>query len=121
MLKDKNDKLASAHPDLQRLFKEVGSKIDILIVCTYRNKKEQDAAFASGNSMVKWPNGKHNHYPSLAVDSVPLIDGELDWNNIKAFEHMCDVIKECADRLGINIRQGRYFKKPVDLPHTELT
>jgi peptidoglycan LD-endopeptidase CwlK len=121
MLKDTNKKLSQAHPDLQRLFKEVGSRIDILIICTFRGQKEQDAAFNDGKSSLKWPKSKHNHTPSLAVDSAPLKNNKIDWNDTKAFQHMCDVIKSCADKLGIKIRQGRDFKKPVDLPHTELT
>ena len=65
-------RLSTAHPDLQRLFNEVVKHWDCTIVCGHRGKEEQDKAFAEGKSKVKWPNGRHNKLPSLAVDVMPI-------------------------------------------------
>lgn len=56
-------------PRLQRVCDRVLHEVaDISLIDGFRNKETQDKAFASGNSEVEWPNGKHNKWPSLAVD-----------------------------------------------------
>lgn len=117
--------LSKAHPDLQRLFKEVGSKMDITILCSHRTKEEQDAAFKAGNSKVQFPNSKHNQLPSLAVDAAPY---PLDWKDEKRFYYLAGFVRSEADRLGIKIRQGCDWNGNLelkddnwqDVPHTEL-
>ena len=56
------------HPDLQNLVDEILKFYDCSVLCGHRDKKEQDEAFENKKSHVKWPNSKHNAYPSLAVD-----------------------------------------------------
>lgn len=63
-------KLSTCHQDLQVLFYEVIKNFDCTILEGYRNKEAQDKAFAEGYSQLKWPNGKHNHQPSLAIDAL---------------------------------------------------
>lgn len=65
------ERLSTCHPDLQIIFKEVIKYFDCTIACGFRNQKEQDDAFARGATEVKWPNGNHNKYPSMAVDAYP--------------------------------------------------
>lgn len=73
-------KLSTCHPELQLLFNEVIKYFDCTILEGFRNEVEQNKAFAAGNSKLKWPNGKHNKIPSMAVDVAPY---PIDWHNIK--------------------------------------
>ena len=41
---------------------------DHSIIQGHRNKEKQNAAFDAGYSKLKWPDGKHNALPSLAMD-----------------------------------------------------
>jgi peptidoglycan L-alanyl-D-glutamate endopeptidase CwlK len=64
-------KLSTCHHDLQVLFFEVIKYFDCSIIEGYRNEIDQEKAFASGNTKLHYPNGKHNHQPSMAVDVMP--------------------------------------------------
>ncbi len=117
--------LNEAHPALQRLFQEVVKNYDCSVIEGHRPQSEQDAAYHSGKSKVKWPNSKHNPSPSLAVDVVPY---PVDWNDTDRFYHFAGYVKGVADTLGIKIRYGadwdgdNQFKDQSfhDLPHFEL-
>lgn len=64
-------KLSTCHHDLQVLFFEVIKYFDCTILEGYRNEADQEKAYASGNTKLHFPHGKHNHQPSMAVDAVP--------------------------------------------------
>ena len=64
-------RLATCHPDLQRIVNFVIKHIDVTIVCGTRGEEEQQEAFDNGYSTVQYPNSKHNSSPSMAVDAVP--------------------------------------------------
>lgn len=64
-------KLSQCHIDLQTLFYEVIKYRDCKILEGHRGQLEQNAAFAEGKSKLRWPDGKHNASPSLAVDVAP--------------------------------------------------
>jgi peptidoglycan LD-endopeptidase CwlK len=64
-------RLSTCHQDLQVLFYEVIKYFDCTILEGHRNKELQDIAFDKGNTKLQWPNGKHNHQPSMAVDVAP--------------------------------------------------
>ena len=108
--------LEKAHPDLQRLAHAILEEMDIAVICSYRGEVEQNEAFRTGKSRLKYPQSKHNVIPSRAIDIVPI---PLDWNNIKSFEKMCSVAERKAAKLGIRIRLGRDFSFR-DYPHCEL-
>lgn len=109
--------LATAHPELQRLFNEVINLIDCAVICGHRGHADQDKAFAEGKSKLKWPNSKHNKIPSLAVDVVPW---PLDWNDHNRFRVLSDVVKDTAKRLKIKVECGIDWKKFPDAPHYQL-
>ena len=73
-------KLSTCHPDLQALFYEVIKSFDCTILTGYRNQEDQEKAFAAGNTKLHYPDGKHNHQPSMAVDVTPY---PIDFNNEK--------------------------------------
>lgn len=64
-------KLSTCHPELQLLFTEVIKLRDCQVLEGFRGQAAQDAAYAAGNSKLKWPNGNHNKSPSYAVDVTP--------------------------------------------------
>lgn len=60
------------HPNLQALLTQASKMgLDLSILQGHRTKADQNAAVASKNSKVLWPNSKHNTLPSLAVDVQP--------------------------------------------------
>lgn len=120
-----NIALETAHPDLQRLFREVIKYVDCSILEGHRDKIAQDAAYAAGKSKKRWPESKHNRQPSLAVDAAPY---PVDWKDPKRFCFFAGYVKATADRLGIGIRWGGDWNSDghisdetfPDLPHFEL-
>lgn len=119
--------LKEAHPDLQKLFHKVIEKYDCSIIEGYRSQIEQDVAFHSNRSKVKYPNSKHNQQPSMAVDVCPYHNG-IDWNDREKFVHFAGYVKGVADTLNIDIRWGGDWDSDNlfndqsfhDLPHFEL-
>jgi peptidoglycan LD-endopeptidase CwlK len=117
--------LASCHPDLQRLFNVVIELIDCKVVEGYRSKVNQDKAYAEGKSKLRWPQSRHNTYPSLAVDVVPY---PVDWNERKRFVSLAGTVLRIANELGIKIRWGGDWDQDgdwkderfSDMPHYEL-
>lgn len=120
-----NKALDTAHPNLQRLFREVAKHVDCTVLCGHRDKIGQDAAVAAGKSKTPWPTSKHNKVPSLAVDVVPY---PIDWGNRERFFHFAGFVKGIAAGLGIRVRWGgdwdgdNDFRDQTfdDLPHFEI-
>jgi len=124
--KSSEEKLATCHPDLQKIMNEVIKYYDCSIICGHRGEKEQNEAFEKGYSKLKFPNGKHNKIPSLAVDILPYpFKGYQDRDQ---FLFMQGFIKGIATQLGIKIRLGIDFNGDLsfkndslfDGPHIEL-
>jgi len=69
-------RLETCNQDLQTLFNQVINHFDCTILCGHRGENEQNEYYAAGRSKVKWPNGKHNKTPSMAVDVAPY---PIDW------------------------------------------
>jgi hypothetical protein len=117
--------IATLHPDLQRLLREVIKYVNISVTCGHRGEAAQEAAFYSGASEVHWPDGMHNKLPSLAVDVAPY---PLDWHDEESFTLLAGIIKGIAFMLGIKIRLGIDWDgdmvvrehKFKDRPHIEL-
>lgn len=59
--------------------------MDFSIDCGYRDQGEQNRLFELRRSKVRWPNSKHNHLPSKAMDCVPFVAGRSSWNKL----HCC--------------------------------
>ena len=123
--KRSRDQLATAHPDLQRLFNEVIKHYDCAVIIGHRGEQAQNEAVEHGMSKLKWPDSPHNKTPSQAVDVAPY---PVDWKNIKSFYHFAGYVKAVADQLGIAIRWGGDWdgdfdltdQNFFDLPHFEL-
>ena len=89
-------KLSECHPELQLLFHKVVEIFDCTVTCGHRNQADQEAAFASGNTKLHYPNGKHNAIPSLAVDVAPF---PVDYSNTKRFYWFGGYVLGVADQL----------------------
>ena len=85
------------------LFNEVVKGFDCTIIEGHRGKKAQDEAFNKGNSKVKFPNGKHNKSPSIAVDVAPY---PIDWSDRDRFHYFSGYVLGIASQMGLNIRWG---------------
>ncbi len=118
-------KLSSCHVKIQQLFKEVVKDFDCTILCGTRYEEEQEKAFLEGRSKAHFPNSKHNHNPSYAVDVAPY---PIDWSDIRRFYFFGGYVKAVAKRMGIDIRWGGDWDGDFqvkdqnfnDLPHFEL-
>ena len=118
-------RLITCKEDLQTLFNEVVKHFDCSVLGGYRGRNEQDTAYESGHSKVKWPNGKHNSNPSLAVDVAPY---PIDWDDRERFIYFGGFVKGCAYQLGLPLRWGGDWdndsqlsdNKFDDLVHFEL-
>jgi peptidoglycan L-alanyl-D-glutamate endopeptidase CwlK len=75
-------RLNTIHPALKVLCIAILERMDITVVCGYRGEEEQNEAYNEGKSGLKFPNSKHNHSPSSAVDIAPYIKGKgVRWNS----------------------------------------
>lgn len=96
-------RLDSCHLDLIRLFERVVEKYDCTILRGHRGPKAQNAAFNAGNSKLRYPQGKHNKLPSMAVDVAPW---PIDWDNEKRFLVFGGYVLGVAAEMGLTIRWG---------------
>lgn len=103
--------LASCDPQLQSVFSEVVRFYDITILQGHRGQVEQDRAYSEGKSKVKWPNGKHNVHPSLAVDAAPY---PIDFEDRERFFFLAGMVMGVAALMGIKIRWGGDWDKDMD-------
>lgn len=122
--KKSRERLQTLRPEMQALLNEVIKHYDFSVLCTTRSKEDQNKAFKEGRSKLKFPESKHNHYPSDAVDIAPY---PIDWKDRQRFYYLAGLMIMCADKLGIKIRWGgdwnmdSNFKDQTfnDLPHFE--
>jgi len=111
-------RLSECHPDIIRVLEAAIARIDFSVVCGHRTQAEQDAAYAAGYSKLKWPKGKHNRWPSRAVDVIPYPAGYKA--TVAEWTELAKVILEEADKLGVKMSWGGHWKSFVDRPHFEI-
>lgn len=58
------------HPDLIKVLDTALVIVDMSLIEGHRNKKRQDFLYPKFTK-VKWPNSRHNTFPSEAVDITP--------------------------------------------------
>ena len=122
------EKLEQCDERLQELFQKVSETYSIQVIEGFRDKARQDEAFAKGFSKLQFPDSKHNSYPSLACDVVPLVNGKIEWNNKEQFYHFIGYVMGVAETLGLRIRSGADWNMNhvvkdqtfFDLPHFEI-
>lgn len=91
------------HPDLQLIFKTVLKVMDHSLMVGYRGEAEQNEAYETKNSKVKWPNSYHNSKPSMAVDvppyPLPVNWGEDSRDEYEKFRYFAFYVMGVADVL----------------------
>jgi peptidoglycan LD-endopeptidase CwlK len=101
------DRLNTCHPLLQELFYEIIKDHDNSIIEGHRARRRQNLLFREKKSKVKWPDGKHNVMPSMAVDSGPYIEKVgIPWDEPDLFYKFAKIVLKKAEELGIKIRWG---------------
>ena len=103
-------RLATATAPLQRVFNHVIKFFDNTIVCGYRPPEEQLELFNEGKSKVKF--GKHNKFPSEAVDAAPY---PIDWTDTKRFIFFGGFVLGVASVLGVRLRWGGDWSMDTEL------
>ena len=96
-------RLSTCDDRLQDLFKQVVKGFDCTVIEGHRGKEKQNAAYAKGNSKLKYPKGKHNKMPSIAVDVAPY---PVDWSDRDRFHYFGGYVLGIAKQMGLNIRWG---------------
>ena len=117
--KRSKDNLATADEKLQLLFNEVIKEFDCTVIEGHRSLKRQKELFDKGASQIDGisKKGKHNYFPSRAVDVVPY---PLDWNDIESFKKLGEVVKRKAKELNIKIEWGGDWVSFKDYPHWQI-
>jgi peptidoglycan L-alanyl-D-glutamate endopeptidase CwlK len=119
------ERLTQADPRWEEILNELLKHMDVTILCTHRGQVEQDKAYHTNKSKLKWPNSKHNSLPSIAVDIAPY---PIDWNNTKRFGYMAGLVVTIGAAKGHKVRWGGDWDSDGetqdqnfhDLPHFEL-
>ena len=117
--------LSTCHPDLKNVFSEVIKHFDCAILEGHRTEKDQNKKYRMGLSKLKYPHGKHNSVPSMAVDVAPY---PIDWKDRERFHLFAGFVLGVASLMGIKLRWGGDWDRDTrvgdntfdDLPHFEL-
>lgn len=110
--------LATCDPRLQLLLRDTIKISNFSIICGHRGEKAQNEAYKNGTSKLKWPNSKHNTFPSVAVDIIPY--PFKGWDNLAPFIELQTAILTVAEFHKIEVFHGAWFPKLQDWPHWEL-
>jgi peptidoglycan L-alanyl-D-glutamate endopeptidase CwlK len=108
------NKLFTCRREIVDIFTDAIKILDFSVIYGYRNKQEQDKAFAAGKSKLKWPDSKHNKTPSEAIDVCPYKDGKLQWDDREAFILLAGVVLGIAAKKGIALRWGGDWNRNFD-------
>jgi len=107
---------ATLDPRLRRIVDRVCSDVcDIRLLVGHRTKEEQELAFVTGRSKVRWPNSKHNSSPSLAVDLTPT---PVNFKSKSLREELCYIagaLTIIGIQEGVTIRWGGDWDMDGDL------
>ena len=110
--------LSTCEQELQDVLNEAIKHYDFSVIDGYRDMERQNLYFNDGKSQVRWPNSKHNSYPSRAVDIIPYPLG-FDSENTE-FDRMATYILSAASELGVRLEWGGHWKNFKDYAHFEL-
>jgi peptidoglycan LD-endopeptidase CwlK len=118
-------KLATCDVRLQRVFEAVVREFDCTILEGHRDQERQDRMVEEGKSQVRWPDGKHNTVPSMAVDVTPY---PISWDDRERQTLFAGYVLATAKALGVVLRWGGDWDRDTevrdnrfdDLVHFEL-
>lgn len=108
--------LETCTEDIQWLMTTVRDEVaDISILRGHRGQEAQDREFAEGNSKLRWPHGKHNSFPSTAVDFQPYPVPERKEKLWAALAYIAGRAIEIGKRRGLEVRWGGDWDSDGDL------
>jgi peptidoglycan LD-endopeptidase CwlK len=118
-------KLATCDHRLQAVVNAVATQIPCVVLEGHRGPEAQNAAYAAGNTQLKWPHGKHNSLPGRAVDLAPT---PIDWKDRKRFSMFAGFMLGTAAAMNVKLRWGGDWNEDFrladnsfdDLVHFEL-
>jgi peptidoglycan L-alanyl-D-glutamate endopeptidase CwlK len=118
--------LETLHPWLQEILTEAIKYVDFTVLEGHRGQEAQDQAYKLGFSKIRWPHGKHNSSPSLAVDIAPY---PIVWADTERFVYFAGWIMAIAAQKGTPLRWGGDWNRDTrvkdekfrDWGHFELT
>lgn len=94
-------------PRLQVLVTRLRDEVaDISLTCGYRKPLEQNKMFELKRSTKRWPNSKHNRYPSVAVDIAPYPYPQYEPKLWGALGYLAGAAKLIAREEGFEVRWG---------------
>lgn len=111
---------------LQNILNEVIKYVDCTVIEGHRSEKRQNELFDQGKTKLKYPKGRHNKYPSLAVDVVPY---PIDWEDRERMTLFAGFVKGIAKGMyNIDLRWGGDWDSDFhvqdnrfdDFPHFEI-
>tara|TARA_B100000519_G_scaffold71810_1_gene61789 strand:+ start:1339 stop:1734 length:396 start_codon:yes stop_codon:yes gene_type:complete len=123
--KSSKKRLATCHEDLQKVFNEVIKYVDCSVLEGHRSEERQNKLFEEGKTKVKYPKGRHNSSPSLAVDVTPY---PVDWDDRERQTLFAGFVLGIARSMDIRLRWGGDWDMDFevmdnrfdDFPHFEL-
>lgn len=107
--------------ELRYVMNEVIKHRDCKLLYGHRDEATQNRLYAEGRSKLRYPQSKHNTYPSDAVDVVPwpipeewgdlrgqdVRARDLEWKERVKFYELLAVIEYEAAKQGVKLRTGR--------------
>ena len=123
--KTSRKKLATCDKRLQKVFNEVIKHVDCSILEGHRSGERQNKLYDEGKTKVKYPKGRHNNNPSLAVDVARY---PIDWDDRERHTLFAGFVIGIARGMGINLRWGGDWNRNWDtadnrfddFPHFEI-
>ena len=136
-------RLATVHPDLQRVAKRAIelSEVDFVVTQGNRTVDEQKRLYGKGRTAdqceakgvpaiyarpgeakVTWTLNS-NHIGGRALDVAPYVKGRIEWDDngrLGLWPKIAKAFKTAAVELGVPIEWGGDWTKTVDRPHFEL-
>ena len=111
---------------LKSICHELIKVIDFTVIEGFRTRERQKELFDKGFSKIDGFNkkGKHNYFPSRAVDIIPYKKGHNPFDGSKESEEMfyelAEQFKKVAKELNIVIVWGGDWESFKDLPHFQI-
>ena len=115
--KRSKERLETCDEKLQNVFNEVIKYVDCSVLCGHRGKKEQMEAYNSGNSNAKYPKGRHNKMPSMAVDVMRY---PVNWEDLERQTLFAGFVLGIAKQMGIDLIWGNDWDGDFDTKDTGL-